>query len=136
MYTVRAIPAPGSNSRYRAGRRWTEAPVDIEIVEQSETVEVIEHGRKTRQPHPTRLTMVELAVLQTDNRLAVVPTGGAVPDVRGIAEIEIKLAEAQAALAQAAEDRAEDQRRAESAAAAATARIADLEAQLAARTRR
>jgi hypothetical protein len=71
-YTVRAMPAPGHDHRWRCRRPWGKTPTTITIVDSPKGPEVTrdEEGR-THLVYPNEISPEELKQLQADPHLAV-----------------------------------------------------------------
>ena len=91
--TVRSIPAPGSEVRFRAKRPWGKAPVPVLIVDAPDRAAV----------SPIEISPLELAQLKRDPLIVVQEMGGTDPqlvDVKtALAEAEAKIVELRGELA-------------------------------------
>lgn len=99
---ISAIPAPGHDSRHRAGPkgrklRWTTTPIEV-VVDESPKYEA----------KPMVISFADWAELQTDRQIRAIPAGGGDPEVpnlkAALLEAEAKIAKLERQLATAAEE--------------------------------
>jgi hypothetical protein len=126
---VRALPVPGNKYRRRAGLAFDESYTTLEVVEQ-----LPKDFDPAKDKLPTgKITALQLAELQGDRRLTVIPDGAdeavAADAAAKVAISDSALAKAKKELAAAHELADENRRAGEKAAKEAADKIAKLEAE-------